>query len=210
MPKDSVDLASTQVVIPSNGRRPNISITSYDKLQFAAKKIIEALGDNPNREGLIGTPKRFADAFVDDFSPDESPEKALGEMIMKEEFDQMIIVKKVPVRSFCEHHILPWFGQVSLGYIPSQMTVGLSKMTRMIDAAGKGLTIQERVTQHIADAMNEVLHPVGVMVVIDAVHTCTLMRGVRTELQRFITSAARGAFLTNPAPRNEFLTLIKD
>ena len=144
---------------------------------------------------------------MEDFWTDEPLENNLLEMVMEETFDQMVIVRDIPIRSHCEHHILPWFGKVCLGYIPHGKTVGLSKMTRLVDAAGKGLTIQERVTDQIADTMNNVLDPKGVMVVVEATHMCTLMRGVRTEMQKFTTSTAKGVFLTNPASRQEFLTL---
>lgn len=179
-----------------------------DKFEMACRMIISALGDDPTREGLRDTPRRFRDAFVEDFSPNGTPEQALEEMVIEERFDQLILVRDVPVRSFCEHHVLPWFGRVAVGYIPQDKTVGLSKLTRMVMAAGRGLTIQERVTDRLADAMNKVLRPVGAMVVIEAVHTCTLLRGVRTELQKFTTSATRGVFLTNPAARQEFLMLM--
>jgi len=179
-----------------------------EMLEQAARLIIGALHEDPTREGLIDTPRRFRDAFMEDFMPNGSPEEALGEMVMEETFDQMIMVRDVPIRSFCEHHILPWFGRVAIGYIPQDKTVGLSKLTRMVAAVGRGLTIQERCTEKLVLAMNSVLRPVGCIVVVEAVHTCTLLRGVRTELQTFTTSAAKGAFLVNPAARQEFLSLL--
>ncbi len=179
-----------------------------DKLEQAARLIIEALNEDPTREGLEDTPRRFRDAFMEDFMPNGSPEEALAEMTMEETFEQMVMVRNVPIRSLCEHHILPWFGRVAIGYIPQDVTVGLSKITRMVQSVGRGLTIQERCTDRLASAMSSVLRPVGCMVVVEAVHTCTLLRGVRTELQTFTTSATLGVFLTNPAPRQEFLTLL--
>ena len=176
-------------------------------LEQAARLIIKSLGEDITAEGLRDTPRRFREMFMEDFWPGESLDVVLGEMVMDESFDQMVIVKDIPIRSHCEHHILPWWGKVCLGYIPHAKTVGLSKMTRMVDAAGKGLTIQERVTNEIAQSMNRVLDPTGVMVVVEAVHMCTLMRGVKTEMQKFTTSTAKGVFLTNSAPRQEFLTL---
>ena len=176
-------------------------------LEEAARLIIKSLGEDITSEGLRDTPRRFREMFQEDFWPGDSLDSILGAMVMEESFDQMVIVKDIPIRSHCEHHILPWWGKVCLGYIPHSKTVGLSKMTRMVDAAGKGLTIQERVTDEIAQSMNRVLDPTGVMVVVEAVHMCTLMRGVKTEMQRFTTSTAKGVFLTNAAPRQEFLTL---
>ena len=177
------------------------------QLEEAARLIITSLGEDPTAEGLRDTPRRFREMFMEDFWAATPLDEVLSEMVMEETFDQMVIVKDIPIRSHCEHHILPWFGKVCLGYIPHGKTVGLSKMTRLVDAAGKGLTIQERVTDHIADTMNNVLDPKGVMVVVEATHMCTLMRGVRTEMQKFTTSTAKGVFLTNPASRQEFLTL---
>ncbi len=185
-----------------------VTESAKEKLARAASLIIEALDDDPTREGLVDTPRRFSKAFLDDFAPNGSPEDALAGMVMEEKFDQMVMVTGVPIRSFCEHHILPWFGQVAIGYIPQDKTVGLSKVTRMVYAAGRGLTIQERVTESLANAMNSVLRPIGCIVVVEAIHTCTLLRGVRAESQKFITSATRGVFLTNSAPRQEFLTLL--
>ena len=198
---------------PVEGLERIKNISSYndkergDDLERAARLIIKALGEDITSEGLKETPRRFREMFMEDFWPGEPLDSVLGEMVMEESFDQMVIVKDIPIRSHCEHHILPWWGKVCLGYIPHAKTVGLSKMTRMVDAAGKGLTIQERVTDEIAQSMNRVLNPTGVMVVVEAVHMCTLMRGVRTEMQKFTTSTAKGVFLTNPASRQEFLTL---
>jgi len=198
---------------PVEGLERIKNISSYndkergDDLERAARLIIKALGEDITSEGLKETPRRFREMFMEDFWPGEPLDSVLGEMVMEESFDQMVIVKDIPIRSHCEHHILPWWGKVCLGYIPHAKTVGLSKMTRMVDAAGKGLTIQERVTDQIAQSMNRVLDPTGVMVVVEAVHMCTLMRGVRTEMQKFTTSTAKGVFLTNPASRQEFLTL---
>jgi len=184
--------------------------TPAEKLELACRLIISALGEDPTREGLVDTPRRFRDAYLEDFAPNggNSGRDALAKMVMSEKFDQLIVVRDIPVRSLCEHHILPWFGRAAIGYIPQDKAVGLSKMTRMVDEVGRGLTIQERVTDKIADLMNDVLRPLGVIVVIEALHTCTLVRGVRTEVQTFTTSAARGVFLTNPAPRAEFFSLI--
>ena len=184
-------------------------VVAEDKLTQAAVLILEALGRSMDEEGILDTPRRFREAFLDDFAPNGDPAEVLAKMTMEETFDQMVIVRNIPVRSFCEHHILPWYGKAVVGYIPHEKTVGLSKITRMVSAAAKGLTIQERVTDEVANAMNKVLKPKGVMVVMDAVHSCTLLRGVKTEAQTFVTSATRGVFLTNPAPRTEFLQLVR-
>jgi GTP cyclohydrolase I len=177
-------------------------------LKQAASLIITALGRDLTEPGLVGTPDRVARAWMNEFTPGISAEEALAEMIMEESYDQMLIVKGIPIRSFCEHHLLPWFGNVAVGYIPHSKTVGLSKMTRMVQAAQLGITIQERVTESLADAMQKVLEPSGSMVVIEATHSCTAMRGVKSEGQSFTTSAVRGIFLSNPHAKQEFLTLL--
>ena len=184
-------------------------IAAGNMLEQAAKLIIEALEENPNREGLKDTPRRFKEMFLADFSKNGTPEKALEEMVMKEEkFDQMIMVRDVRVQSHCEHHLLPWIGRMCIGYVPNDKVVGLSKITRMVEAASRGLSIQERVGEQLADAMEKVLEPRGVMIVIEAKHLCTLIRGVRAENQDMVTSITRGAFKeeNNPA-RSEFMTL---
>jgi len=179
-----------------------------EMLMTAATLILKALDDDPEREGLVETPRRFRDMFLEDFSMNGTPEAALEEMIIREEtFDQMIMVRDVPIRGICEHHLLPWIGTVCIAYLPQDSAVGLSKVTRMVEAAARGLSVQERVGEKLADAMEAVLEPLGVMVVIEARHMCTQIRGVRAERQKFTTSIARGAFLENPSARMEFLTL---
>ncbi len=179
------------------------------QLEEAAQRIILALNDDPTREGLLETPRRVADAFLEDFMPDKSPEEALAEMVMEDEsVDQMLMVQDIPIRSHCEHHLIPWFGKVAIGYIPNTHVVGLSKLSRAVTAAEKGLTIQERVTDQIADAIQNALKPQGSIVIVRATHLCMLMRGVRTESQTFTTSAVRGIFLTNPQAKMEFLSLL--
>lgn len=188
--------------------RPASAKTPEEMVKEAARLIIQAMGRDLTEEGLLETPDRVARAWLGEFRPDSTPEEELAGMVMEEKYDQMLIVKGIPIRSHCEHHLLPWYGNVALAYIPNERTVGLSKLTRMVQAAQRGLTIQERVTEVLANAMQEVLRPMGSIVVLEASHSCTLMRGVKSEGQRFTTSAARGVFLTNPAPRQEFLTLL--
>lgn len=179
-----------------------------EMLKEAANLIIRALGRDPGDEGLKETPERVARAWINEFTPNSTAEEALSAMTMEESYDQMLIVQGIPIRSFCEHHILPWYGTVSLGYIPNEQTVGLSKLTRMVQAAQRGITIQERVTEELANTMRDVLKPLGCMVVIQASHSCTLMRGVKTEGQKFTTSAVRGIFLSNPQVKSEFIALL--
>jgi GTP cyclohydrolase IA len=187
-----------------NGQMPK-----EEKLKLAAKLIISASGRDPADEGLRGTPDRFAAMFMEEFFNGDPPEEAIKQMIMEESYDDLALVTKIPISSFCEHHMLPWHGRVAFGYIPEGRSVGLSKMTRMVTAASRGLTIQERVTNTLARVFNEEIQPKGVMVVIKAQHSCTLMRGVKSEIQEFTTASALGAFREDSRARSEFLSLIE-
>lgn len=178
-------------------------------LELAARLIIQAVGEDLENTHFKDTPERFADMFLEEFIPNGSIEKALEQMYVEETYDEMLIVRSIPIRSMCPHHLLPWFGRATVGYIPGERTVGLSKITRAIEAAGRGPRLQEAVTQAITAAIDEVLKPIGSMAVIEAVHMCTLMRGVKTELQQFSTSSCTGAFRDKPEARQEFLTLLR-
>lgn len=179
------------------------------KLAMAAELIIEAVGGDLTDPHFKDTPRRFVDMFIEEFTPNGTIEEALEQMYVEETYDEMLVVRDIPIRSMCPHHLLPWFGRATVGYIPGERTVGLSKITRAIEAAGRGPRLQEAVTQNITKAIDEVLKPLGSMAVIEAVHMCTLMRGVKTELQRFSTSSCTGAFRDKPEARQEFLNLMR-
>ncbi len=183
-------------------------IVDSSKIEQACRMLIEGIGQDPDTEGFRDTPRRFREMFENDFAPNGDPKEVLGRMVMKEHYDQMIVVSDIMVRSFCEHHMLPWWGRAWVGYVPHEKAVGLSKITRMVDSVCRGFTIQERVTDTIVDTMQEVLAPKGSMAILKCVHACVIMRGVRAESQEFKTSATRGIFLTNPAARQEFQSLV--
>jgi len=180
-----------------------------NKLVKKYRKIIDELGEDVNREGLIKTPERAAKAmqFLT-HGYDLEPAEILKSAMFAEEYNEMVIVKDIEVYSLCEHHILPFFGKAHIAYIPNGHIVGLSKMPRIVDAFARRLQVQERLTQPILDCIQNTLQPQGVAVVIEAQHMCMMMRGVQKQNSMTTTSAFTGEF-HKVETRNEFLNLIK-
>ena len=178
------------------------------KLELATKMIIEAIGENIKRDGLIKTPKRVAKSFeyiCGGYFND--PKEILNNALFESTNDEMVVVRNIEFYSLCEHHILPFFGRVHVAYIPDKKVVGLSKIPRMINIFARRLQIQEQLTEQIADAIMEVVQPKGVGVVIHARHMCMEMRGVETKHSYTSTSALRGMFLKEKT-REEFFNII--
>lgn len=181
-----------------------------EKIMKSTRLLLEAIGDNPDREGLLETPKRVAnmyDKILNGFT--EKPEKHLK--VFEAEANDMVIVKDIPFYSFCEHHLVVFFGKIHIAYIPNGKMVGLSKLVRMARVYAKRPQVQERLTKQIADALVKTLSE-DVMVYIEAEHMCMSMRGVRTPGAKTVTSAVRGKFLNptdNKNPKEEFLNAIK-
>lgn len=173
------------------------------------KQIIANLGEDPDRDGLVKTPERVAKAMqflTQGYHQD--PKAILTSAMFKEQYSQMVIVKDIEVFSFCEHHMLPFFGKAHVAYIPNGYITGLSKIARVVDAYSRRLQVQERLTNQIKDCINETLHPLGVAVVIEAQHMCMMMRGVEKQESCTTTSAFTGAFLNSNTTRAEFMNLI--
>jgi GTP cyclohydrolase I len=174
-----------------------------------ARAMITQLGEDPNREGLRRTPERFERALrylTSGYHQD--PEKVLNGAMFSVSYDQMVVVKDIDLFSLCEHHILPFFGKCHVAYIPDKRVVGLSKIPRLVNMYSRRLQIQERLTNQIAQAIQKVIQPLGVGVVIEARHLCMVMRGVEKHRTETITSAMLGAFRENQQTREEFLSLI--
>jgi GTP cyclohydrolase I len=174
------------------------------------EKLLIELGEDPSREGLQNTPERVASSmkFLTGgywVNIDELVNDALFE---DPNTDEMVIVKDIDVFSLCEHHMLPFFGKCHVAYIPDGKIVGLSKIPRIVDAFGRRLQVQERLTSQIANSLNDILKPKGVAVVIDALHLCMSMRGVEKQNSYTTTSSMLGAFKSNPSTRSEFLSLL--
>ena len=173
------------------------------------KGIIEEVGENPNREGLKKTPERAAEAFKFFTSGyKQDLKKLINGAIYKEKSNNMILLKDIGFYSLCEHHLLPFFGKCHIGYIPNGRVLGLSKLPRIVDMYARRLQIQERITAQIADAVNKVIKPKGVAVVMEASHMCMMMRGVEKQGSNTMTSSVLGAFAKNRKTREEFLNLI--
>jgi GTP cyclohydrolase I len=183
---------------------------SPDFIEPRVAEILGALSEDPSREGLLDTPKRFAKSMQFLTSGYEtSVEKVVGTALFQAESSEMVIVKDIELYSLCEHHMLPFFGKAHIAYIPDKKIIGLSKIPRIVDVFARRLQVQERLTAQVADALMEVLNPLGVAVVIEAAHFCMMMRGVEKQNSKTITSAMRGDFFTDATTRKEFLTLLR-
>lgn len=181
-----------------------------DKIASAYEGIIEQLGEDPKREGLLKTPERVAKAlqFLTN-GYDLDPAEILRSALFQEEYSEMVIVKDIDVYSLCEHHMLPFFGKAHIAYIPNGQIVGLSKIPRLVDAFSRRLQVQERLTLEIRDCIQETLQPQGVAVVLECAHMCMQMRGVQKQNSYTTSSAFTGLFLTNDSTRKEFINLIQ-
>ena len=181
-----------------------------EEAEAAVKTLISWAGDNPNREGLIETPKRVIKSYEEFYSGyDQDPEEILSKVFEEiEGYDEIIIVKDIRLESHCEHHMVPILGKAHVAYIPDQRVVGISKLARVVDLYAKRLQTQETMTAQIADTIDRVLKPKGVAIVIDAAHQCMSSRGVHKTETSTVTSRMLGAFRENPKSRMEFMNLI--
>ena len=181
---------------------------SVDRIASHYKDIIEAIGENPERQGLLKTPERVAKALQYlTHGYDLNPEEILKGAMFEEEYSQMVVVKDIEVYSMCEHHMLPFFGKAHIAYIPNGHIVGLSKIPRVVDAFARRLQVQERMTNEIRDCIQQTLNPLGVAVVIECKHLCMAMRGIQKQNSVTTTSAFTGEF-AKETTRSEFLRLI--
>ena len=172
------------------------------------KKIIEGLGEDPNREGLRDTPARVEKSLkflTEGYS--KNIDEVIGEAIFEEDYNELVLVKDIEIYSLCEHHLLPFVGKAHVGYIPDKRVIGLSKIARVVDMFARRLQLQERLTKEIVEALQDKLQPKGVAVIIEAEHYCMKMRGVEKQNSKMITSAMRGSFLKDIRSREEFLKL---
>ncbi|MCM3215535.1 GTP cyclohydrolase I FolE [Niallia taxi] len=180
------------------------------KIEDAVKQILEAIGEDPEREGLLDTPKRVAKMYSDIFSGLNEDPREYFHTIFGEEHEELVLVKDIPLYSMCEHHLVPFYGVAHVAYIPRNGKVtGLSKLARAVEAVAKRPQLQERITSTVADAIIEMLDPHGVMVVIEAEHMCMTMRGVNKPGAKTVTTAVRGRYAENAEARAEVLALIK-
>ncbi len=180
------------------------------QIEHAVRLILEAIGEDPNREGLKDTPKRVAKMYEEVFSGLGQDPGKYFETVFEEEHEELVLVKDIPFYSMCEHHLVPFYGKAHVAYIPRNGKVtGLSKLVRAVETVSKRPQLQERITSTVADIIMEKLEPYGVMVIIEAEHMCMTMRGVKKPGSITVTSAVRGIFTKDHRARSEVLSLIK-
>jgi len=178
----------------------------FAAIKDAVFKIISAVGEDPEREGLRNTPERVSRMYAELLSGySMNPEEIINRALFNINYDEMVLVRDIEFYSLCEHHMLPFIGRAHVAYLPKGRVIGLSKIPRIVDMYARRLQVQERMTRQIADILQEALEPQGVAVVVEAMHLCSMMRGVKKHDARMTTSAMHGAFRANLATRQEFL-----
>ena len=191
-------------VLPSDGRGP----VDQPRIERAVREILAAVGENPDREGLLETPARVARMYAELFGGlHEDPRRHLRKFFT-EKYDEVVLVRDISFNSMCEHHMLPFMGTAHIGYLPNGRVVGLSKLARVVEVVSKRPQVQERMTETIADLLVEELEAKGVAVVVEATHSCMTIRGIRKPGSLCVTSAMRGIFRSHLSSRSEIMTLI--
>ncbi len=179
------------------------------RIEKAVREIIEALGENPDREGLVETPERVAAFYAEVFDGlHRDPGDVVDAFFGEEHYQEIVMVREIPFYSMCEHHFVPFHGQAHVAYIPKGRVTGLSKLARLVEGFARRPQMQERLTAQVADALSERLQPLGVMVVVEAEHLCMSMRGVKKPGATTVTSAVRGIMESQPATRAEAMSLL--
>ncbi|MGT2893350.1 GTP cyclohydrolase I FolE [Streptococcus downei] len=186
-------------------------MVNQEKAEKAIYQLLEAIGEDPQREGLLETPKRVAKMYAEMFSGLEENPKDQFTAVFSENHEEVVLVKDIPFYSMCEHHLVPFYGVAHVAYLPSQSKVtGLSKLARAVEVASKRPQLQERLTEQVAKALEEALNPKGVFVMVEAEHMCMTMRGIKKPGSKTVTTVARGLFKEDRDQRQELLTLIKE
>jgi GTP cyclohydrolase IA len=197
--KSERSLEEVAALLPGDG-------VDHDAIQECVRQMLVGFGEDPDREGLLKTPERVArmyDELLGGYRID--PVAMVNDALFEVEYDEMVIVRDIEYYSLCEHHMLPFIGRAHVAYIPRGRVIGLSKIPRIVDMYSRRLQVQERMTRQIADFIQELLSPLGVAVVVEGLHLCSMMRGVRKHDARMTTSTMLGGFRTNMATRMEFL-----
>jgi GTP cyclohydrolase I len=193
-PRPSADLAPAKVDIP--------------RIERAVREILIAVGEDPDREGLLKTPNRVARAYGELMAGLADEPKRHLKTVFHEQYDEVVLLRDIPFHSLCEHHLLPFTGRAHVAYLPDGKVVGLSKLARLVEGYARRPQVQERLTTQIADAIMDELSPIGAACIVEAVHTCMTIRGAKKTGSTMVTSALRGIFKENPASRAEILSLM--
>lgn len=193
----------------SQGESTNPSV-DFRRIEKAVREILIAVGEDPDREGLIETPARVARAYGELMAGLHADPRVHLQTVFHERYDEVVLLRDIEFHSLCEHHLLPFTGRAHVAYLPDGKVVGLSKLARLVEGFARRPQVQERLTTQIADALMEELHPIGAACVIEATHTCMTIRGAKKPGSMMVTSALRGIFRKNPASRAEILSLMHD
>jgi GTP cyclohydrolase I len=180
----------------------------FPRIERAVREILLAVGENPDREGLAQTPRRVAKSYSELMSGLRQDPRVHLQTVFHERYDEVVLLRDIEFHSLCEHHLLPFTGRAHVAYLPDGKVVGLSKLARLVEGYARRPQVQERLTTQIADALMSELNPIGAVCVIEAVHTCMTIRGIRKPGSTMVTSALRGIFKDNPSSRHEILSLI--
>lgn len=204
-PPNNTSLVRPVHVHGKNGTRPPVD---HQRIERAVREILAAIGEDPDREGLLETPARVARMYAEVFSGLHKDPRIHLKRVFSESYDEIVLLKDIEFHSMCEHHLLPFHGRAHVGYLPDGKVVGLSKMARVVDEVARRPQVQERMTESIANMMEQELGARGVVVMIEASHSCMTMRGIRKSGGMCVTSAMRGVFRDNLSSRAEILGLI--
>ena len=195
--------------MPDNDKTgPSKSPVDMQRLENAVREILAAVGEDPDREGLLETPARVARMYAELFSGLHDDPRVHLQKVFTEKYDEVVVVRDISFNSMCEHHLLPFMGKAHIGYIPNGKVLGLSKLARVVESISHRPQVQERMTEEIASLMESELDAKAVGVVVEATHSCMTMRGVRKPGSMCVTSAMKGLFRTNPSSRAEIMQLI--
>ncbi|MCP4423216.1 MAG: GTP cyclohydrolase I FolE [Chloroflexi bacterium] len=195
----------TEIIPANNGHHEPINIR-HTAVRNAVRDILTNVGENPEREGLLNTPDRVARMYDELLAGyDVDPIKMINNALFNVDYDEMVVVKDIEYYSLCEHHMLPFHGRAHVAYIPDGKVIGLSKIPRIVEMFARRLQVQERMTKQIADFIKETIQPRGVAVVVEGVHMCSVMRGVKKANASMVTSSVLGDFKSNAKTRSEFM-----
>ena len=196
----------SDLIVPGQGKLEGMTFESNEQTEAAVRTILENIGEDPEREGLLRTPSRVAKMYAElTAGYHVDPTALINDAVFSVDYDEMVMVKDIDFASLCEHHMLPFMGRVHVAYIPKGKVIGLSKIPRIVEMYARRLQVQERMTVQIADFIDAALQPRGVAVVAEGVHMCSVMRGVKKANAKMITSAIRGVFRSDPRTRAEFM-----